>query len=161
MLTKSIRVIGLLLIIAFSAVSIFLSLTQRDVLFIERGTKTFGNYTSYFEDRFYDLRMGMTFKDDYQSKDIVFAKIDEPTLEKYGRCFMSRKYGPVLRQTAKLFSKVVVFDVFFPEKEIQCRELTPDIIFKESIQALQLTGTKVIIPYSLVPLFGLQNESGV
>ena len=159
MLTKSIRVVGLILIFAFSAVSIFLSLTQRDVLFIERGTKTFSNYTSYFEDRFYDLRMGMTFKDDYQSKDIVFAKIDEPTLEKYGRRPMSRKvWAQFLDKLQSYSPKVVVFDVFFPEKKFSVGRKRQISYLKKASKLCNQQAQKSLFPIHWYLYLALQNE---
>ena len=146
---KLIRSTGIFLIITFSALCVFLSITQRDL----GGDSSLSWWTmpSFFEDRFFDMRMNWTLDANKVDKDIVLAKIDDQSLKEIGRWPWSRStWAQVIDRLGHLGAKVVAFDVFFSEPEIACQGTSPDQLLAESINRFQADGTKkIILPYSL------------
>ena len=117
MWTKFVRLFGIFVIVTFSAASIFFSLAERDLAKSDSTIKNLTSYPSFFEDRFYDIRMRTTLDKNKKSKNIVLAAIDEPTLEEYGQWPLPRKiWVQFLNKLQKYKPKVVAFDVFFVEK---------------------------------------------
>jgi adenylate cyclase len=155
MTTKFIRVFGVFLIVLFCSTSIFFSLAQRDLTPIDVNLNKITSYPSFFEDRFYDIRMKMTMDEQAHSDKITFIKIDDQTLSSLGRWPMSRGIWARLMEKLKFFSpKVVAFDVFFSEPEVSCNEIKPDDLFAKSIKNFQQTGNHVIFSYNLSLLTG-------
>ena len=150
MLTKIIRVMGIVLVVLFSAVSIFFSYADREFQNDDAIARVL-SYPSYFEDRFYDFRANQTLKPDAYDDRIILAEIDDPTLQKIGRWPFSRIYwAEFINRMSYWGAKTVAFDVFFSEPEKACGEDNPDLAFTQSIADFQSTpGRKVIIPYSI------------
>lgn len=146
---KLIRSLGIFIIILFSAACVFLSIAQRDL----GGEATYSWWTipSFFEDRFFDMRMNWTLDQKKVDQDIVLAKIDDQALKEIGRWPWSRKvWAEVIDRLNQLDAKVVAFDVFFSEAELACQGTSPDQLLAESISRFQADGKrKVILPYSL------------
>jgi adenylate cyclase len=150
MISKVIQYTGICFIILFSAISIFFSLALRDGV-VEYQDAMSMSYTSFFEDRFYDLRMKLTQDDDKVDERIVLAAIDDNSITKIGRFPWSRGvWQRVIDKLQGYGTKVIAFDVFFSEPERACNATSPDIIMSEAINRFQsVPGKSVIIPYSL------------
>lgn len=152
MISKIIQYIGIIIIVAFSSVSVFFSIAEREIDDQELRKKI--GYTSFFEDRFYDFRMKRTLKTDVTDNRLVLAAIDDDSLlkEKIGRWPWTRTvWEKVLLKLKNYGAKVVSFDVFFSEPEVACNAESPDIAFANAIRDFQsIPGNKVILPYSLV-----------
>lgn len=151
MITRLIEYGGVLFITLFCAVSIFFALVGRDLQESETIQKIV-QFTSFFEDRFYDIRMKQTLGDEVQDR-IVLAAIDDDSLHHIGRWPWSRVVWVEFMDRMHHFgARVVAFDIFFPEPETQILAdgLTPDDHFADSIMRFQSTpGNHVILPYSL------------
>jgi adenylate cyclase len=149
MLTKIVKFFGVFLIILFSMVSIFLSVAERDL--DDPAIKEITGYTSFFEDRFYDVRMRQTLDPELIDKRIILARIDDNSLHEVGRWPWSRVvWTKFVRKMHKFGAKVLAFDVFFSEPEKSCGGVSLDKRFAEAIMEFQSTeGNKVILPYSL------------
>lgn len=155
MLFRIFQYLGILAIITFSAFSIFLSTNARDL-------NTYGDpsffltYASFFEDRFFDLRMKMTLKEDKVDERLVLVAIDDKSLNKIGRWPWSRTQ--IVKLVSKLDhfgAKVVAFDVFFSEPELACNAESPDKLLMESFNNFQSKENhKIIIPYSVSKKIG-------
>lgn len=151
MLFRIFQYLGILAIITFCAASIFLSTSAREIN-AHANQSFLYNYASFFEDRFFDLRMKLTI--DRQKKDnrLVLAAIDDESLTKIGRWPWSR--GQMAKLVDKLNAygaKVVAFDVFFSEPEVACNAESPDLVLAQSFKNFQGTpGNKIILPYSVV-----------
>ena len=125
MISKIIQYTGIVIIVMFSAISIFFSLAQREIE--DPQIQKLMSYTSFFEDRFYDLRMKMTLKKDAMDDRIVLASIDDNSLTKIGRWPWSRTiWKDVIGKMQHYGAKVIAFDVFFsePEKAVMPNLLT-------------------------------------
>ena len=119
MLTKLIRLAGILIIVLFSATSVFFALAERDLDPTDSTLKTITSYPSFFEDRFYDMRMMQNIQENAYDDRIILAMIDEYTLEKVGRFPFTRTVWAEFMNKMSAFSpKVVSFDVFFVEPEM-------------------------------------------
>lgn len=149
MITKIIRCLGIFIIIAFSVISILFSMAEREI--DDPYVKKIFSYPSYFEDRFYDMRMKQTLDPDMVDERIVLAKIDDNALKRIGRWPWSRTVWAEFINKMKIFeAKVLAFDVFFSEPEKACNQESPDKIMARAIVDFQtVPGNKVIIPYSL------------
>jgi adenylate cyclase len=148
MISRFIKYIGVLIIFIFSAISIFFALAEREIE--NENLKKNMAYTSFFEDRFYDLRMRMTITPDAKDDRLVLAAIDDQSLTQIGRWPWSRTvWSGFLKKMETYGASVVSFDVFFSEPELACNVESPDKVFKESIESYQMNGGKVILPYSL------------
>ena len=154
MWTKFVRLFGIFFIVVFCAASIFFSLAERDLVKSNSTLKKITSYPSFFEDRFYDIRMSKTLKSNRVEKRVVLAAIDEPTLEEYGQWPLPRKvWVEFLNKLDKFNPKVIAFDVFFVEPEKWCSDegiYSPEQNFAGAIKKFQAKGKrKVILPYSL------------
>lgn len=149
MLTKITRILGVIIIIGFSAISIFFSLAQREIE--DPYLRKILSYPSFFEDRFYDIRMMQTLDPKKQDERLVLVAIDDETLQNVGRWPFTRLVWARLLKKLKHFGvKVIAFDVFFPEEEQACNTDSPDIAMANSIKDFQsIPGNKIILPYSL------------
>lgn len=141
---------GIGIIVFFCAVSIFFATNERDLT--NTLDKTFFiTYASFFEDRFYDLRMRFTI--DTQKKDnrLVLAAIDDQSLNKIGRWPWTRtKHAKIIDKLRVFGAKIIAFDVFYSEPEVACNAESPDNVLADSIKKFQeVPGNKIILPYSV------------
>lgn len=142
--------LGLLTIIIFSSISVFLSTSERDFHTYGRESSVY-TYASFFEDRFFDLRMKLTLNKKNQEPRIVLAAIDDHSLNKIGRWPWSRtKHANLVNKLESFGAKILAFDVFYSEPELACNAESPDKAFVASIKKFQATpGNKVILPYAV------------
>lgn len=149
MLTKIIRAIGITLIISFSIISIFIAITAREI--DDPQLKKVLSYPSFFEDRFYDVRMRLNINKSAKSEDLVLAAIDNQSLSEIGRWPWPRqRWADVIDKLKVYGAKVIAFDVFFSEPEISCNKMSPDSILAKSIQNFQdIEGNSIILPFSM------------
>ncbi len=149
MITKIVQYLGVLFIVIFCAISIFFSLSQRELE--SSSLKDIMFYTSFFEDRFYDLRMNLTQDKSEVDKRIVLAAIDDNSLTKIGRWPWTRSIWKEVIDKLQIYgAKVIAFDVFFSEPEKACSAESPDKIMAKAIRDFQLNpDKKIIVPYSL------------
>ncbi len=148
MLNKFVRIFGIFIIITLSTISVFLSVTEREIAGLSNNEWL--SLPSFFEDQFFDYRVRKTLSDE-KDKNIVLVKIDDKSLKEIGRWPWTRKvWADVVDKLGNFGAKVVAFDVFFSEPENACSGISPDIILAESIKRFQsVEGRKVILPYSL------------
>jgi adenylate cyclase len=150
MLFRIFQYLGICIIIAFSAMSILLSTSERDLT--STSDKSFIlTYASFFEDRFFDLRMKFTIDKNKKDDRMVLAAIDDHSLNKIGRWPWTRtKHAKLIDKLGTFGAKILAFDVFYSEPEVACNAESPDILLANSIKAFQATpGRKVILPYSV------------
>lgn len=150
MFSKFVQSFGILLIILFSAVSIFFSMAVRE--YDEGSTiKRWFSYTSIFEDRFYDMRMIKTIDKTKSAKELVMLDIDDESLKEIGQWPVAREtWTKAIDQLKHFGAKVVAFDVFFAENSKVCSGVSPDVGMANAIERFQsVPGNKVILPYSL------------
>lgn len=150
MLFRFFKIAGLFAIITFSAGSIFLSTSARDLNTFTNQSFLY-NYASFFEDRFYDLRMRLSIDRNLKDNRLVLAAIDDKSLNKIGRWPWSRaQIVKLIKKLDTFGAKVVAFDVFFSEPEKACNAESPDTLLAEAIKSFQSTpGKKIILPYSV------------
>ena len=143
--------LGIMAIVTFSAGSIFLSTSARELNSFNNQSFLI-NYASFFEDRFYDLRMKLTIDRDKKDNRLVLAAIDDKSLSKIGRWPWSRTQIVKLVNKLHLYgAKVVAFDIFFSEPELACNSESPDLLLAETLKKFQSTkGNKIILPYSVM-----------
>jgi adenylate cyclase len=149
MLFRIFQYLGICLIIAFSALSILISTSERD---FNSGDKSFiYSYASFFEDRFFDLRMKFTIDKNKKDDRLVLAAIDDHSLNKIGRWPWTRtKHAELIDKLGTFGAKILAFDVFYSEPEVACNAVSPDIALANSIKNFQsVPGRKVILPYSV------------
>jgi len=150
MLFRIFQYLGILAIMTFCAISIFLSTNAREINSFANQSFIY-NYASFFEDRFFDLRMKMTIDREAKDNRLVLAAIDDRSLSKIGRWPWSRT--EIIKLVNKLNTygaKVVAFDVFFSEPEMACNAESPDTLLAETFKNFQSTpGRRIIIPYSV------------
>ena len=154
MWTKLVRLSGIFFIVTFCAASIFFSLAERDLAKSDSAIKQITSYPSFFEDRFYDVRMRTTLNPNAQEKRVILAAIDEATLEEYGQWPLPREVWVKFIDKLRIYNpKVVAFDVFFVEPEKWCSNessLSPEQNFSKAIERFQASGERrIILPYSL------------
>ncbi len=149
MISKLIRVTGIVFIVLVSVLSIFLSMEERNIK--DDIGNTLLTYPSLFEDRFYDFRMKQTLNKTAIDKRIVLASIDDGSLHEIGRWPWPRKiWSNFIRKMKGYGAKVLAFDVFFSEPELACNAESPDIEMARAIAEFNQTpGHSVILPYSL------------
>ena len=142
--------IGIALIILFCATSILLSFVARDVTNYE--AQELVSYASSLENKFYDFRMMkiLEMDPDKKNKDIVLIKVDDESLQKINSWPIPREnWVKMLNNLKALGTKVVAFDVFFPEPSRACAEESPDDLFAKAITDFQsVEGNKVIMAYT-------------
>lgn len=150
MLFRIFQYVGIATIIFFSAGSIFLSTNSREINSYTNQSFVY-NYASFFEDRFFDLRMKQTI--DIHKKDdrLVLAAIDDKSLSKIGRWPWSRtQIVKLVNKLNHYGAKVIAFDIFFSEPEVACTAESPDQLLADSLKGFQTTpGNKIILPYSV------------
>ncbi len=151
MLFRLFQYLGILVIILFCSLSILIATNERDI--IDRDASSFLSYASFFEDRFFDIRMKMTLDPKKIDNRIVLAAIDDHSLNKIGRWPWTRtKIAELINKLNTYSAKIIAFDVFFSEPELACNKESPDVALKNSIINFQNTqGRKVILPYSVEP----------
>lgn len=149
MLSKIIQYFGVFLIITFSAMSILFTLSIRDI--DDPEIKKIMSYTSFFEDRFYDLRMNINLDRTKFDKRIVLAAVDDPSLKEIGRFPWSREVWAQFVDKMRIYgAKIISFDVFFSEDEKACNQASPDIQFADAIKRFRaVPGNEVVLPYSV------------
>ena len=142
--------IGITLIVAFCAVSIFFATSERDFGSYNLNNSNF-TYASFFEDRFYDLRMKYTIDKNKKDDRMVLAAIDDHSLSKIGRWPWTRTiHAKIIDKLNNFGAKILAFDVFYSEPELACNAESPDNALVASIKKFQSTpGRKVILPYSV------------
>ncbi len=152
MLFRIFQYFGISIIVTFCAISILLSTSERD--YNSDGNKSFIlTYASFFEDRFYDLRMRFTIDKNKKDDRLVLAAIDDHSLNKIGRWPWTRtKHAKVIDKLGSFGAKIIAFDVFYSEPEVACNAESPDNVLLASIKKFQsVPGRKIIIPYSVDP----------
>ncbi|MBF0312707.1 MAG: adenylate/guanylate cyclase domain-containing protein [Oligoflexia bacterium] len=157
MLKKLIRISGLISIIGIAISSVTIFQFEKDILssnhpYLARVLA----YLSFFEDRFYDMRMKLTLDPNAEDPRIVLAAIDEKSLNHIGRWPWSRMvWKPILEKMQKFGVKIIAFDSIFSEPEKICGDSDPDTIMAGAIGDFIKSGDnnshKVIVPYSLMP----------
>jgi adenylate cyclase len=142
--------LGLLFIASFCAISVFLSTSARD-LRSNASDSFLLTYASFFEDRFFDLRMKMTLKKNDLENRIVLAAIDDQSLNKIGRWPWTRtKHAQVVDKLGTFGAKIIAFDIFYSEPELLCNAVSPDKVFRDSLKKFQsVPGRKIILPYAV------------
>ena len=111
----------------------------------------FITYASFFEDRFFDLRMRFTIDKKKKDNRMVLAAIDDHSLNKIGRWPWTRiKHAQLIDKLGSFGAKILAFDVFYSEPEMACNAESPDITLARSIKNFQsIPGRKIILPYSV------------
>ncbi len=150
MFFRIIQYVGIAVIVIFCAFSIILSTSERD-LNTYGSTSFIYTYASFFEDRFFDLRMKLTVDRNKKDTRLILAAIDDHSLNKIGRWPWSRvKQAQIIDKLGTFGAKIIAFDVFYSEPEIACNAENPDKVFLESIKKFQSNpGKKVILPFSV------------
>lgn len=150
MITKIIRILGIMFILGFCAASIFFSLAEREIE--DPALRKLLSYPSFFEDRFYDIRMMKTLDEDKVDDRLVLAAIDDESLTRVGRWPWTRtEWVKVIQKIQHFGAKIIAFDVFFSEPEKACNAASPDIALAQAIKDFQTRpGFKIILPYSLI-----------
>ncbi len=148
-ITRFIRTLGLVCIISFGFLSVVASYFTRDI----DPTTVFGKvleYTSYLENKFYDVRMKASLDPKYKSKEIVLVKIDDYSLNKIGTWPIPRTVHAQMINKLKTFgAKVVALDVMYPEKAPVCGESSPDVELAQAFQNFSSDGKgKVFLSYT-------------
>ncbi len=153
MIFRWIQYIGIFLIITFSTVSIFQAFYLREIDTFDPNSSFITTYASFFEDRFFDLRMKLTLpSENAQDKRIVLAAIDNESLSEIGRWPWPRfRMANLIKKLDNFGAKVVAFDVFFSEPELACKgEQSNDLLLANQIKEFQKKpGNKIILPYSI------------
>lgn len=163
MIFRWIQYVGIGTIVLFSAYSSFLAFYLRESDPTVSSTEFSKGYASFFEERFFDLRMKLTLPPPTaQDKRIVLAAIDDESLNKVGRWPWPRtRMADLVDKLNNYGAKVVAFDVFFSEPEVSCKgEPSSDTAFAEAIKRFQSDpNRKVILPYSVGPKMTMNSEN--
>jgi adenylate cyclase len=139
---------GLFFIFFFAVFCIFGSLFIRD---IEDGhiLSKFLEYTSSFENRFYDYRMRAQLDPKNFSSDIALLNIDDYSLEKIGVWPIPRTtHAAMIDQLNRFGAKVVALDILFPEKAPVCGADAPDTALVKSFKNFQSGGGRIFLAYT-------------
>lgn len=150
MLFRIFQYLGISFIVAFCALSILLSTSEKDLS--RSDNKSFLlTYASFFEDRFFDLRMRLTVEPNKKDDRLVLAAIDDHSLNKIGRWPWTRtKHAKIVDKLKTFGAKIIAFDVFYSEPEVACNAESPDNVLAASIKSFQeIPGNKVILPYAV------------
>jgi adenylate cyclase len=153
-LSKLIRIIGLFSIIGFCAFSVAVFNLQKEIILtdlIGDGAKSFLKYPSFFEDRFYDIRMNLTIDRSQADDRLVMGAIDEKTLKELNSWPLDRvHWAKIIRKLKNFGAKVIAFDVIFSEPQRAYDGISPDLEMAKAIAEFQAEqGKKVILSYSL------------
>jgi len=151
MWSKIIKYLGLFVIIAFCIISIFFAIDYRNIE--DPGLKAAMSYTSFFEDRFYDMRANKARDKSKIDKRITLVAIDDYSIKKIGKWPFPRENYSVLMDKLKGFgAKIIAYDVFFSEESLVCPGSSVDKEFAEAMASFQdVPQNKVIVPYSMSP----------
>ena len=151
MLFRILKYLGILIIVLFSVIGIFFSTNGRDLNLVNSKLMFISNTSSFFEDRFFDIRMKLTLDTETVDKRIVLAAIDDRSLEKVGRWPWSRtKISELVNKLNIYGAKVIAFDIFFSEPELACNAESPDKTLAETFVNFQKqTDRKIVLPYSV------------
>lgn len=85
----------------------------------------------------------------FVSQDIVLLKIDDYSLQKINSWPIPREvYTDVVDRLSKLGTKVIAFDILFPEEVKTCNDISPDEGFGNAIDNFQKNGGRVVMAYS-------------
>lgn len=85
----------------------------------------------------------------FVSQDIVLLQIDDYSLQKINSWPIPREiYTDVVNRLSNFGTKVLAFDILFPEEVKACNDVSPDDGFANSIDAFQQNGGRVIMAYS-------------
>lgn len=141
------EITGVLLIFLFSISSILFGIVEREIS--EFKFKEYISYASFFENRFYDMRSNRFNNYDAIDDSSVLVKIDDDTLQKVGTWPLPRKtWIDLLKKLKNFQTKVVAFDIIFPESSLACNEVNPDLEFKKALKDFNKDDNKVIIAYT-------------
>jgi len=115
-------------------------------------------YTTFFEDRFFDLRMKQTISETKKDEKIVLADIDDYSIRNLGSWPIDRKNWATLIEKLKIYgAKIVAFDVFFSEESKTCNGFNPDDDLAKAIESFhEIPNNRIILPYNL-ELAGSEN----
>lgn len=148
-ITKSIRPLGMFLISLFAAWCILGSTLVRDMS-DEDALSQFLQYTTSFENRFYDYRMRLQLTDKEKSKEIVLLKIDDYSLEKIGMWPIPRTlHAKMINKLKNFGAKVIALDILYPEASPVCGENSPDDELARAFKNFQTDGARLFLGYSL------------
>ncbi len=147
--TRFVRTLGLFFIISFSFFSVFTNSFINDV----DNNTILGKvleYTSFLENRFYDLRMKASLDPKFKSKEIILVKIDDYSLQNIGTWPIPRTVHAQMIDKLKTFgAKVVLLDVMFPEKAPVCGPSSPDTELATAFKNFQADGnSKAFLSYT-------------
>lgn len=121
---RSLRYVGIALIVLFCTLGMLLSFLKRDLVRSDWGALVVG--LSVFEDRFQDLKTRQHLGKSIDPN-IVLINIDDASLEKIGTWPLPRTvHAKMLRQLKHFGAKVVALDILFPERAPVCGEDNPD-----------------------------------
>lgn len=147
---RAARPLGIFLIFSVSVACIFMTLILRDMDYTTSWAGKLTNFTVSFENRFYDLRMKNMIDSDFKSKEQVLIRIDDYSLENFGKWPLPRTvYAEFIRKLKVRGAKVVGMDVLFPEESQSCGGKNPDQVLKESFSDFRKDGRHAYIAYTI------------
>ncbi|HLE11675.1 MAG: hypothetical protein A2504_15745 [Bdellovibrionales bacterium RIFOXYD12_FULL_39_22] len=154
MIGRIIHILGIFLIISFSALCILIAIQQRDLPIENLNDrpilKAIVSLPSTFEDRFYDYRMRQKLDPKKVDKRIILAKMDDASIKSIGRWPWTRTvWSKFIRKMNSFGAKIIAFDVFFSEEEKVCNAVSPDLDLAAAISEFQaIEGNKILLSYS-------------
>jgi adenylate cyclase len=150
MLFRITQYVGIAIIVLFCAYSISLATAGRELQSSYRNSFRYA-YASFFEDRFFDMRMKLTIDKTKKDDRLVLAAIDDQSLTKIGRWPWTRtKHAAIVDKLNTFGAKVIAFDIFYSEPELACNSASPDDVLAASLKKFQeKPGNKIVLPYSL------------
>lgn len=143
------KILGVFIIMTFSIYGVFLSTLNFDRS--ESAHAELASYSSLLENKFYDFRASKQEPNVSINKDIILIKLDNESLQKIGTWPLPRTtWSDLIDKLGRYGSKVIAFDILFPENAPLLANSNPDLIFKDSILNFQRSSkNKIILPYSL------------
>ncbi len=150
LITNSLRPLGMFLLFVFAAWCIFFAFFTRDIKDKAAWYYSLVDFTVSFENRFYDYRLRQQLNPNYLSKDIVFVRIDDDSLDKIGIWPIPRtKQGQMIDKLRTFGAKVVALDILYPEESPPINEVNPDEVFAEALRNFQAEeGRRVFLAYT-------------
>ena len=141
------EILGISLIFSFSLLSILFSLLEREVSNLE--FKDYISYASFFENRFYDYRSEKSRNYKKIDPNTVLIKIDDESLQRIGTWPLPRKtWTELIKKLEDYNTKVVAFDILFPERSLSYSKINPDKIFAQTIRDFKAKNSNVILAYT-------------